>query len=145
VLPIVNAAYAAGEAGLWHPGVERIGADELREVIERHRLAVARRGGEIVGCVRIGDDWFGLLAVAAAEAGTGVGRALVAFAEETCRARGAPAMRLNLLVPRTGSHPFKRRLDAWYSRLGYRVVGRGEADFEGLAVPCELLFYEKPL
>jgi hypothetical protein len=25
------------------------------------------------------------------------------------------------------------------------VVGRGEADFEGLAVPCELLFYEKPL
>jgi GNAT superfamily N-acetyltransferase len=145
VLPLVNGAYAAGEAGLWRPNTDRIWDEELRALIERRELAVARRGGAIVGCVRVGAGELGLLAVASAHAGTGVGRALVAFAEETCRARGARAMRLHLLVPRAGSHPFKRRLDEWYSRLGYRMVGRRAAEFESLAAPCELLVYEKPL
>jgi GNAT superfamily N-acetyltransferase len=143
VLPIVNAAYAAGEAGLWRAGAQRISAEALREIAACGELAVARRDGAVVGCVRVSDGELGLLAVAPSAHGSGVGRALVAFAEE--RNRGAGSMRLELLVPRTGGHPFKHRLHAWYSRLGYRVVGRRDADFGGLAVPCELLVYEKPL
>jgi hypothetical protein len=54
-------------------------------------------------------------------------------------------MRLELLVPRSGSHPFKERLAGWYSRLGYQAAGRRDADFHGLAVPCELLLFVKPL
>jgi GNAT superfamily N-acetyltransferase len=93
----------------------------------------------------------GLLAVARDATGRGVGRALVDFAEATSRERGARTMRLELLVPRAGTHPEKRRLDAWYSRLGYRAVGRG--DFAAaypelaprLAVPCDIVAYAKPL
>ena len=32
-------------------------------------------------------------------------------------------MRLQLLIPRDGTHPFKERLHSWYSRLGYRAIG----------------------
>ena len=32
-------------------------------------------------------------------------------------------MRLQLLIPREGTHPFKQRLHSWYSRLGYRAIG----------------------
>ena len=60
-------------------------------------------------------------------------------------------MRLELLVPRHGTHPAKERLHGWYSRLGYRPVGRD--DFTAgypelapwLAVPCDLVAYAKPL
>ena len=145
VLPLVNAAYAAGEAGLWRPGAQRISAEDLREMVARGELAVARRDGAIVGCVRTTAGRLGLLAAAPSELGTGVGRALVAFAEDFSRARGAPSMQLELVVPREGSHPFKRRLEAWYRRLGYRHAGRRDFDVESLAVPCEMLVLEKDL
>jgi GNAT superfamily N-acetyltransferase len=143
VLPIVNAAYATGEAGLWQPGVARISAAALRPLVAAGELAIARREGAVVGCVRIGRGELGLLACAPEAAGTGVGRALVSFAEERNRAHGS--ISLELLVPREGTHPFKERLHAWYSRLGYRVVGRRDADFDGLAVACEMRVYSKPL
>jgi hypothetical protein len=60
-------------------------------------------------------------------------------------------MRLTLLVPRVGTHPFKARLHEWYTRLGYRVVGRRDfADYLPesaalLTTPCDLVEYEKPL
>jgi GNAT superfamily N-acetyltransferase len=145
VLPIVNSAYDAGESGLWEPGSVRISADDLRALAAAGELAVARRDGEIAGCVRVGSGELGLLAVSARHAGTGVGRALVAFAEEVNRARGARTMGLVLLVPRAGTHPFKQRLHEWYTRLGYAVVGSRPADFPGLAVPCRLMVYEKRL
>jgi ribosomal protein S18 acetylase RimI-like enzyme len=145
VLPIVNRAYAAGEEGLWMPGSSRISIDDLRALAAAGDLAVARRSGEIVGCVRVGAGELGLLAVASGAAGTGVGRALVAFAEDLVRARAQRTMRLVLLVPQTGTHPFKQRLHEWYTRLGYVVVGSRPAEFEGLAVPCRLVDYEKPL
>jgi hypothetical protein len=60
-------------------------------------------------------------------------------------------MRLELLVPRTGTHPAKQRLHAWYSRVGYRPVSRRDfaADYPELAprlaVPCDIVAYAKPL
>ena len=93
----------------------------------------------------------GLLSVDPALQGGGVGRELVAFAERRSREAGATAMGLQLLVPRDGEHAFKSRLHDWYSRLGYRVVGRADfgathpASAPYLAVPCDLLEYAKPL
>jgi hypothetical protein len=59
-------------------------------------------------------------------------------------------MRLKLLVPRGGTHPFKDRLHSWYSRLGYRAIGAEDVakalpDIEKTAVPCDLVTYEKVL
>jgi GNAT superfamily N-acetyltransferase len=155
---IVNAAYAEGEAGLWQPGRDRITAEQMAEVIERRELAAAHDDGDErpLGCVRItlpdaATGELALLAAARDATGRGVGRALVDFAEATARQRGATTMRLDLLVPRVGTHPAKERLHAWYSRLGYRPAGR--ADFAAgypelapwLAVPCDVIAYAKPL
>ena len=153
---IVNEAYARGEVGLWRDGTERILPDELRALVASGELAVAREDGRVVGCVRVTSldrrtAELGLLSVAGERSGSGVGRALMAFAHDVARGRGHTAMRLTLLVPRDGSHPFKVRLDGWYRRQGYRVVGR--ADFAAthpeparlLLAPCDLLTFERAL
>jgi GNAT superfamily N-acetyltransferase len=153
---IVNRAYVRGEAGLWHAGVPRTTADAVQALVAAGVLAVARDRGRVVGCVRVArlDDTtaeLGLLAVADDAAGSGVGRALVAFAEDLSRRRGFSTMQLQLLVPRMSMHPFKQRLDGWYRRLGYREVGR--EDFaerfpepaRDLVAPCDLVIYERPL
>ena len=153
---IVNQAYARGEVGLWRAGTDRLLPDELRALVASGELAAAREDGSVVGCVRVTSldrrtAELGLLAVAADRSGSGVGSALMAFAHDLARERGHTAMRLTLLVPRDGSHPFKVRLDGWYRRQGYRVVGR--ADFAVthpepaglLLVPCDLLTFERAL
>jgi GNAT superfamily N-acetyltransferase len=153
---IVNAAYVRGEKGLWLDGFERTTTDAIGAVVAARELVVAREGERIVGCLRLAcidpaTAELGLLAVADDAAGSGIGRALVGFAEELSRERGFSTMRLQLLVPREGTHPFKQRLDAWYRRLGYRVVRR--EDFaeclpepaRHLAVGCDLVTYERPL
>jgi GNAT superfamily N-acetyltransferase len=136
---------------LWLPGRERVTADELAAFIARREIAAAWDDDRPVGCVRTTTGEFGVLAVARDAAGRGVGQALVDFAEATGRERGATVMRLELLVPREGTHPAKVRLHAWYSRLGYRPVRRDDFAVgypeaaRWLAVPCDLVEYEKPL
>lgn len=81
--------------------------------------------------------------------GLGIGKELVAFAEQDCRRRGATVMQLELLAPRTWSHPTKTFLDEWYTRLGYRKVRVGtlEESYPDLApllaTPCDLAVYHK--
>jgi hypothetical protein len=93
---------------------------------------------------------FGLLAAARDATNRGVGRALVAFAEDTARARGATAMRLELLVPRDGT-PGEAAAGrvvhaARLSRHRADGVRRGlSRDAPRLAVPCDLVTYAKPL
>jgi predicted N-acetyltransferase YhbS len=145
-----------GEAGLWVPGRERTTAADLTGCIERRELAAAYDGDRPVGCIRLGrtdhgTGELGMLAAARDATGRGVGRALVAFAEATARERGASTMRLELLVPREGTHPAKVRLHEWYSRLGYRAVDRDDFAVAypepalWLAVPCDIVGYAKPL
>ncbi len=153
---VVNEAYGRGEAGLWREGAERISGAGLRALVACGELAAAREDGRVVGCVRVTSldprtAELGLLAVAGERSGAGVGRALMAFAHDLARGRGHTAMRLTLLVPKDGSHPFKVRLDDWYRRQGYRVVGR--ADFATthpeparlLVAPCDLVTFERAL
>jgi GNAT superfamily N-acetyltransferase len=153
---IVNEAYARGEVGLWRAGTERISAAELRALIAAGELAAAREDGRVVGCVRVTSldtrtAELGLLAVAGERSGSGVGRALMAFAHDLARGRGHRAMRLTLLVPQNDSHPFKVRLDGWYHRQGYRVVGRAEFAVTHpeparlLLAPCDLVTFERAL
>jgi GNAT superfamily N-acetyltransferase len=83
--------------------------------------------------------------------GGGIGRALVEAAENLARSRGATTMRLELLVPRTGTHPDKERLREWYTRRGYTVAHK--VPFEDsvphaaplLSAPGDILVFTKPL
>ena len=133
------------------PGRERVTAHELEACVERGELVAAYERRRPLGCVRVTRGEFGLLAVVRDATGRGVGRALVDFAEAAARERGATVMRLELLVPRDGTHPAKERLHAWYSRLGYVAVRRDDFAVAypeaalWLAVPCDLVGYAKPL
>jgi ribosomal protein S18 acetylase RimI-like enzyme len=151
---MINAAYAAGEEGMWHPGTPRVFEADVRAMLDAGELLTVERDGALAGSVRVRalDETVGELGIlSAAREGSGAGRELVALAEAWARERGLTTMRLQLLVPRTGTHPFKQRLHAWYSRLGYRVIGR--EDFADavpeaapyLTAPCDLVNYEKAL
>jgi predicted N-acetyltransferase YhbS len=156
LLAIVNEAYERGEAGLWRDGSTRISEEGLRALVAGGELAAAREGGRVVGCVRVtsldaATAELGLLAVAPERSGAGVGRALMAFAHDLARARGHTTMRLLLLVPREGSHGFKDRLESWYVRQGYRIVGSQDfAEYHAeaareLLVPCDVAAFERAL
>jgi ribosomal protein S18 acetylase RimI-like enzyme len=153
---MVNGAYVTAERGLWREEADRTTADEVAGFVGAGEIAVATRGGEPAGTVRLHDvapdtSELGMLAVAAGHTGTGVGRALVEFVERRGRARGLRAVRLELLRPRDRRHPSKARLEAWYARRGYRVVGTSTVDAAHphlaplLATPCEFAVFEKAL
>jgi len=153
---LINDVYAGAEEGLWADGTARTTTEEVTTLVRAGQLAAARLDGHLVGCVRIGrrDDRtseFGMLAADPRHRGTGVGRDLVRYAERRGRDAGSATMRLELLVPREWSHPFKEFLAGWYGRLGYRRTGTGtvEESHPGLAAllatPCDLAVYEKDL
>jgi GNAT superfamily N-acetyltransferase len=153
---LVNEVYAVAERGMWVGGAARSSAAEFAGLTRAGQIAVARVGAEIAGCIRIRrlDDRvaeFGMLAAAPAHRGIGVGRELVRFAECRAVAEGRNLMQLELLVPRDWSHPSKERLDAWYTRIGYRVVRTGSIDEAYphlaplLATPCRFVIYHKEI
>jgi ribosomal protein S18 acetylase RimI-like enzyme len=127
----INAAYGTAEEDLWVPGTERIERARVAEIVRGGEMAVARVDGSVVGSIRIrevegGAGYFGLLAVEPAAQGRGVGGALIRFAEDVSRERGADRMELRLLVPREGTDAEKSRLYDWYSRLGYGEIDRDD-------------------
>ena len=154
---LINDVYAVAERGLWQNGAGRTTPTEIRDLVAAGEIAVATASdGPIVGCVRVRQaesdaDEFGMLVAAPDRRGTGIGRALLDFVERCARDRGRRAVRLELLVPRHGSHPDKEFLKAWYGRRGYRRIGTRRMDetyphlAPFLAVPCDLLIYEKEL
>ncbi|MFE9581002.1 GNAT family N-acetyltransferase [Nocardia sp. NPDC006044] len=154
---LINQVYEVAEEGIWAGGAARTTPAELTDLIAAGEIAVAHDStGELVGAVRIQelDDRlgeFGMLVAAPARRGTGIGRELVRFAERRSAEKGAHTMQLELLVPRDWTHPAKKFLAEWYTRLGYRVVRRGalEDDYPHLApllaTPCDFMIYNKPL
>ena len=153
---LVNDVYATAERGLWRDGTTRTTASELGALVGAGEIAVAARAGGIAGSLRLHDvaddaSEFGMLVSAPDQRGTGVGRALVAFAERHSRERGLSRIQLELLLPRTWRHPSKEFLKGWYGRIGYRPIRTGSMHDAYpqlaplLATPCDLAIYEKPL
>lgn len=156
ITALINEVYETSEKGLWTDGAARTTTREVAELTRAGEIAVATLGEQIVGCVRVqrledGSGEFGMLAADPANRGIGIGRDLVRFAEGKCRDDGATVMQLELLVPRTWSHPSKDALAVWYGRIGYRVVRAGTLDEANpalaplLATPCDFLIYHKDL
>ena len=153
---LINRAYARGEAGLWREPLGRTDETEIAEAIRAGQMLVATVGDRIVGCLRTRaldatTADLGLIGVELGAWGGGIGRALVEAAENLARSRGATTMRLELLVPRTGTHPDKERLREWYTRRGYTVARK--VPFEDyvphaapfLSAPGDILVFTKPL
>lgn len=167
---VVNLVYGETEGDIFVDGYQRVSTEEMVDIVRAGQLAVAYRTGppstspsreDAIGCMRIqilpgGDNKtgeLGMFAVDPAYRGGGLGRDMVAFAESHCRsALGLETMRLELLVPRGHvEHAFKKRLQAWYERMGYVMVKLGvfQDDYPQLAPllrgACEYRVYEKSL
>jgi GNAT superfamily N-acetyltransferase len=156
IVALVNRVYAEAEKGLWLDGVERTTTEEVAAIVGAGELGVARLDGRLVGAVRIqrlGGDLaeFGMLVTDPDHRGLGIGRQLVAFAEDWARNQGCEWMQLELLVPQEWTHPAKEFLRDWYQRLGYLPVrtGRLEEAYPALAprlaTPSDFLIFQKGL
>ena len=153
---LVNRVYAVAEEGLWADGAPRTTPAEMAELIAAGQIALARAEGRIVGAARIrrldtGEGEVAMLVADPAHRGTGVGRALIRFAERWGHQQGLDTMQLEVLAPRRWAHPSKEFLKAWYTRLGYRPVRTGQFEESypelapHLATPCDFVIYHKAL
>lgn len=154
---LINQAYTVAEKGLWRDHYGRTNTSELAALITAGEIAAARGADDrIAGAVRVqelggGLGEFGMLACAPEQRGSGLGRALVDFAEQWCAEQGAETVQLELLVPRGWAHPVKEFLRTWYLRLGYVLERKGELEQDYphlvplLAAPCDFLIFHKSL
>jgi GNAT superfamily N-acetyltransferase len=156
ITALVNQVYAESDKGLWRGSIDRTSVDEVAGFVRAREIAVALVDGDLAGSVRLrrldaATGEFGMLAADPARRGLGIGRELVAFAEQASRDAGCREMRLELLVPREWTHPAKQFLAEWYDRLGYRMTHRADLTEDhpdlvpSLATPCDFLGYRKEL
>ena len=79
-------------------------------------ILLARDGAAVIGCVMVGFDghrgWVYYLASEPARRGEGIGRALMAAAEDWLRARGCPKIQLMVRTDNAAAQGF-------YAALGY--------------------------
>ncbi|HEX2126909.1 MAG TPA: GNAT family N-acetyltransferase [Thermoleophilaceae bacterium] len=102
--------------------VERLGGpprpmtDDYADVLRRHSVTVAERGGDVVGLIVLGVDDEGFyvdnVAVDPSHQGSGVGRALLEHAEAVARRRRFDSIYLY-------THELMTENRAIYSRAGY--------------------------
>ena len=154
---LINDVYATAERGLWRDGRDPHDGDRAGRADPRAGRSPSPPGTGTSSAASASTTSprdtgeFGMLVAAPDQRGTGVGRALVDFAEQRSRERGLRTMQLELLVPREWPHPSKEFLKAWYGRIGYRLVRTGNLDDTYpqlaplLATPCDLEIHEKPL
>jgi GNAT superfamily N-acetyltransferase len=99
---------------------DRINAEETKAFMENGKFMLAEDAAGFAGCVyleiRQDHGYLGLLAVEPARQGIGLGRKLVAAAEDYFRAAGCSAVDLRVISQRTPLPPF-------YRRLGYAETG----------------------
>ena len=111
---------------LGYPNTPAAVAERIAAVLPHpdHAAFVAERAGAVVGWAHVhatlflqgseGAELAGMV-VADGERGSGVGRALLAAAEEWARERGLPVMRVRSRSTREGAHGFYR--DAGYAEV----------------------------
>jgi GNAT superfamily N-acetyltransferase len=99
---------------------DRINAEETQAFMDSGLFLIAEDANGFAGCVymeiRKNRGYLGLLAVDPPRQGTGLGRKLVAAAEDYFRAAGCCAVDLRVISQRTPLPPF-------YRRLGYVEIG----------------------
>lgn len=120
VIPVVNAAFAI-ETFLEGSRTDEQG---MAEMIQKGGFLLADDDrGRLLACVyveRRGErGYFGMLAVDPSEQGRGLGRRMVAAAEDHCRRAGCKFINITVLSLRAELPPF-------YRKLGYAETGTEE-------------------
>jgi GNAT superfamily N-acetyltransferase len=143
---LVNQAFEV-ERFLKKGGGDRLQDDgEFETLWERGTFLVKEEDGLLVGCVYVelrGERaYLGLLSIAPARQGTGLGRQLNAAAEQYAREQGCRWMDLRVVSPRA------EQLLPVYRKLGYVETGNQEYPevlVEKMAIPGHFILMEKAL
>ena len=142
LLNLINDAFAVEV--FFHIGT-RLDPGRIQSHFQKGRFLVAESDGSLVGCVYVelhGDEgYLGLLSVDPQLQKSGLGRRLVAAAEEFAREMGARRMDLTVVNLRTELPPY-------YAKLGYVVVGEEPIPEQMQArvnQPCHFVRMSKPL
>lgn len=128
IVDLVNQAYRGAAAPGWTSEIEllsgpRIDLQSLTALAANGpaMIMVAKAGAERLGCVSLtpgdGGQWYlSMLAVNPATQTGGVGKAIMASAEQFARERGATSIKISVIN-------LREALIAWYERRGYRQTG----------------------
>ena len=124
LVDLINRVYDDAESGMWRRPGTRTNPAQVRGLLRDKRLILAELNGVIVGAVNVNllDETvaeFGMLVVDLDHRGLGIGSMLVQAVEEWARSRKRRTIRLELLTPRSWTHPSKEFLQGWYKRIGY--------------------------
>jgi GNAT superfamily N-acetyltransferase len=138
---LINAAFAVEQVAF---DGERADAAGVRGYMRAGTFLLAEDGAGLGGCVYIeaaGEhSYLGLLSVEPARQGRGLGRKLMAEAEDFARGAGCRVMDLRVISPRAG------QLLPFYLRLGYRETGTRPIPTELVSkVPTHYVLMSKPL
>lgn len=118
--PILNLVNTAFQVERFFKNQDRLSPTDLARRFKDGTFLLAEEDGRIVGSVyvqRHGDRaYFGLLSIDPARQKEGIGRRLVAAAEEFARETGARFMDLKLIHLRA-------ELPGIYEKMGYRLTG----------------------
>jgi N-acetylglutamate synthase-like GNAT family acetyltransferase len=117
ILTLVNSAF---QVERFFKNRDRLTATDLESYFGNGTFLVGEDEGHIIGCIyvkRTGERaYFGLLSIDPKRQKTGLGRRLVAAAEEFARETGAHFMDLKIIHLRT-------ELPVIYAKMGYHVMG----------------------
>jgi len=115
---LINAAFAVEQVAF---DGDRVDVASVRKYMTTGVFLLAADAAGLVGCVYIeirGErSYLGLLSVEPARQGRGLGRKLMAEAEQFARGAGSRAMDLRVISPRAA------QLVPFYLRLGYHETG----------------------
>lgn len=142
LMALVNQAFHVER--FFHIG-ERLDEERTRSYFRKGRFLLAEDAGEMIGCVYVqmhGEEgYLGLLSVRSDRQKTGLGRRMVAAAEEFAREMGARRMDLTVVNLRTELPPF-------YQKLGYTILRNEEVPDElarRVNQPIHFVRMSKPL
>lgn len=157
LLSLVNSAFRgeSSKKGWTHEadlieGAARTDEETLRENMrlpDNTMLKYSDKAGHIVACVHLQQRerglYLGMLTVSPELQGAGVGKLLLAAAEDFARAQQCPGIFMNVLSVR-------QELVAWYERHGYRQTGERQpfqvdAKFGRPVQPLEMVILEKAM
>src|SRR5216684_4428311 len=122
---------------------DRINPDSVRAYMQKGKFLLAEDAAGLTGCIYVelrGDrGYLGLLGVEPRRQGTGLGRKLMAAAEDFFRQAGCVAVDLRVVSARTP-------LPSFYRHLGYLETGTAPfAPDVPAKVPCHYILMSKTL
>jgi GNAT superfamily N-acetyltransferase len=137
---LINAAFVV-ERPIF--GGDRTNPEGVRAYLERGTFLVAEDLNGLAGCVYVelrGDrGYIGLLSVAPARQGSGLGRILMQAAEDFCHEKKCVAVDLRVVSARTP-------LPAFYRHLGYAETHTSELRADAHPrIPCHFIHMSKRL